>query len=44
VGDLYDPGHGRPVQIRNTRRQIIGYIDKGGTVTDTRRRIIWEID
>ena len=44
VGDLYDPGHGRPVQIRNNRRQIIGYLDNRGNVIDTRRRTILEID
>ena len=25
IGDLYDPGHGRRVQIRDTSRRIIGY-------------------
>lgn len=37
VGDLYDPGHGRPIQIRNTSRQIIGYIENN-KVLDTHRR------
>ncbi len=38
VGDLYDPGHGRRVQIRDTSRRIIGYIERDGTMTNTRRQ------
>ena len=38
IGDLYDPGHGRPIQIRNTSRQITGYIDAYSRVLDTHRR------
>jgi hypothetical protein len=38
VGDLYDPGHGRRLQIRNNHRQIIGYIEHDGTVTNTHRQ------
>jgi hypothetical protein len=30
VGDLYDPGHGRRLQIRNNHRQIIWYIEHDG--------------
>ncbi len=26
IGDVYNPGHGRRVQIRDTSRRIIGYI------------------
>ena len=37
VGDLYAPAPGRRVQIRDNRRNIIGYIEADGTVTDTRR-------
>ncbi len=43
VGDLYDPGHGRPIQIRNNSRQIIGTIDDR-KVLDEARRILGEID
>jgi len=42
VGDLYNPGHGRRIQIRDNRRRIIGYIEADGDVTDTRRRKIGE--
>ncbi len=39
LGDLYDPGgHGRRVQIRDNSRRIIGYIERDGTVTNTRRQ------
>ncbi len=37
VGDLYDPGHGRRVQIRDNSRRIIGYIERDGTVTNASR-------
>ena len=38
IGDIYDPGHGRRLQIRNNSRQIIGYIEHDGTVTNMRRQ------
>jgi hypothetical protein len=44
VGDLYDPGHGRAVQIRNNRRQILGYIQPDGTVTNLRRQEVLSIE
>ncbi len=44
VGDLYDPGHGRRLQIRNNHRQIIGFIEHDGTVTNTRRQPVAEIE
>ena len=44
VGDIYDPGHGRRLQIRNDHRQIIGYIEHDGTVTNTHRQRVREID
>jgi hypothetical protein len=31
-------GHGRRLQIRNNHRQIIGYIEHDGTVTNTHRQ------
>jgi hypothetical protein len=44
VGDFYDPGHGRPIQIRNNRRQILGYIEKDGTITNTRRQEVLNVE
>ncbi len=38
LGDVYNPGHGRRLQIRNNHRQIIGYIERDGTVTNTSRQ------
>ncbi len=43
IGDVYDPGHGRRLQIRDNRRRIIGYIESDGTVTDKRRRKVGKI-
>ncbi len=37
LGDIYNPGHGRRIQIRDTSRRIIGYIERDGTVTNTSR-------
>ena len=44
VGDLYDPGHGRRLQIRDNDRRIIGYIERDGTVTNTRRQPVAVIE
>ena len=38
VGDLYDPGHNRRIQIRDTGRRIIGYIERDGSITNTNRQ------
>lgn len=38
TGDIYNPGNGGRVQIRDKHRRIIGYIEPGGLVTDTRHR------
>ncbi len=38
LGDVYNPGHGRRLQIRDTSRRIIGYIEVDGTVTNTSRQ------
>ncbi len=35
LGDIYNPGQGRRLQIRDTSRRIIGYIERDGTVTNT---------
>ena len=44
VGDIYDPGHGRRLQIRNNSRQIIGYIERDGSVTNTHRKKVGDVD
>ncbi len=44
VGDLYDPGHGRRVQIRDTSRRIIGYIEADGTVTNSSHQRVRTIE
>ncbi len=44
VGDIYNPGHNRRLQIRNNHRQIIGYIERDGTVTNTHRQRIGSLD
>lgn len=50
IGDVYDPGHGRRLQLRDNRGRIVGYIERDGTLTDPRRRIsarhnrIWSPD
>lgn len=37
LGNVYDPGPGRRLQIRDNRLRIIGYIERDGTLTDSRR-------
>ncbi len=44
VGDVYNPGHGQRLQIRDTSRRIIGYIERDGTVTNTHRQPVAEIE
>jgi hypothetical protein len=44
LGDFYNPGHGRRVQIRDTSRRIIGYIERDRTVTNTSRQPVAEIE
>ena len=44
LGDVYNPGHGRRLQIRDTSRRIIGYIERDGTVTNTSRQRIGTLD
>lgn len=43
VGDIYNPGHGRRLQIRDNRRRVLGYIESSGKITDTRRRKVGSI-
>ena len=44
LGDVYNPGHGRRLQIRDNSRRIIGYIERNGSVTNTHRQRVREID
>ncbi len=44
LGDVYNPGHGRRLQIRDTSRRIVGYIERDGTVTNTSRQRIGTLD
>ena len=44
VGDVYDPGNGRRVQIRDNDRRIIGYIEVNGAVTNASRQRIGTLD
>ncbi len=44
LGDLYDPGRGRRIQIRNNQRVIIGYITKDGSITNARRQPVANIE
>ena len=44
IGDLYDPGAGRRVQIRDKHRRIIGYIEADGTVTHTSRQRVGTVE
>lgn len=37
IGDIYDPGTGGRLQIRDKHRRIIGYIEGDGDVTNQRR-------
>ena len=44
IGDIYNPGQGRRLQIRDTSRRIIGYIERDGTVTNTHRQKVGTIE
>ncbi len=44
VGDLYDPGHGRRTQIRNSSRQILFYIERSGRITNPSRQPVANIE
>jgi hypothetical protein len=44
VGDLYDPGHGRRIQIRNNSRQILGFIEPTGRVTNRHRQEVLSVE
>ena len=44
VGDIYDPGHGRRLQLRDNDRRIVGYVEADGTVTNTSRQPVARIE
>ena len=44
VGDIYNPGHGRRLQVRNSSRQILGYIEADGTITNRHRQPVGKIE
>ncbi len=43
VGDLYRPAPGRRIQIRDTHRRIIGYIEADGSFTNKHRQKVLRI-
>ncbi len=44
VGDIYNPGHGRRLQIRDKNLRVLGYIESSGKITDRRRRKVGSIE
>ena len=44
IGDVYNPGRGRRLQIRDTSRRIIGHIEADGMVTNTSRQPVRTLD
>jgi hypothetical protein len=44
LGDIYNPGHNRRLQIRDNHRRIIGYIEENGALTDTRRKKVGAVE
>ena len=44
LGDVYNPGSGRRLQVRDNSRRIVGYIERDGTVTNTHRQKIGTIE
>lgn len=44
LGDIYDPGHGRRLQIRDNHRRIIGFIERDGDITNTHRQKIGKVE
>jgi hypothetical protein len=43
IGDVYNPGHGKPAQIRDKHRRVIGHIEGNGTITDKNRRPVGNV-
>ena len=44
VGDIYDDGTGRRLQIRTNQRVIIGYIEPDGTLTNIHRQEVLSVE
>ena len=44
VGDIYDPGTGGRLQIRDTHRRIVGYIERDGTITNRHRQKVLSVE
>ena len=44
LGDIYDDGTGGRLQIRDSHRRIIGYIEADGTITNTHRQEVGTIE
>ena len=44
VGDIYNPGHGRRLQIPDKNLRVLGYIERSGKITDRRRRRLGSIE
>ena len=43
-GDVYNPGGNRRIQIRNSHRQIIGYIEADGQITNRSRQKVGTVE
>ena len=44
VGDLYSPKGSRRIQIRDTSRRIIGYVERDGKITNPSRQKVGSIE
>ncbi len=44
LGDVYNPGSGRRLQIRDNSRRIVGYVERDGSVTNTHRQKVGTLD
>ncbi len=44
IGDVYSPGGGRRLQLRDNDRRIVGYVERDGTVTNTHRQKVGTLD
>ena len=44
IGDMYSPGNGRRIQIRDNSRRILGYIEADGSITNTSRQRVGTVE
>ena len=44
TGDIYNPGHGRRLQIRDKNLRVLGYIEPSGKITNRNRKRIGSIE